>query len=96
MLGVSLRLMSRDPEEQSAHRGIILGSTIFSFITTMAETITTFKPCIIVHGGAGNISISRREQVLCAVKEAVKIGYCVLLEVRLTARLLYPEAVSSF
>ena len=48
----------------------------------MAETSIPFKPCIIVHGGAGNIPISRREQVLCAVKEAVKIGYHVLLEVR--------------
>jgi len=46
----------------------------------MAETRTPFKPCIIVHGGAGNISTSRREQVLCAVTEAVKIGYGVLLE----------------
>ena len=50
----------------------------------MAETSTPFKPCIIVHGGAGNISISRRGQVLCAVKEAVKIGNRVLLEVRFT------------
>lgn len=58
----------------------------------MPETRTPFKPCIIVHGGAGNISTSRREQVLCAVTEAVKIGYGVLLEVRFTR--LYPEAVS--
>ena len=58
----------------------------------MAETSVPFTPCIIVHGGAGNIPISRRDQVLCAIREAVKIGYRVLLEVRFTW--FCPEAVA--
>ena len=45
------------------------------------------KPCIIVHGGAGTISSARRISSLSAVKEAVKAGYNVLLEVRSSLQL---------
>lgn len=45
---------------------------------------TSVKPCIIVHGGAGTILSARRISSLSAVKEAVKAGYNVLLEVRNT------------
>jgi len=44
----------------------------------MAETNLPFKPCIIVHGGAGTIPSWRRKSALCAVKEAVKTGYQML------------------
>ena len=47
-----------------------------------AQRKPSFKPCIIVHGGAGTISSARRISSLSAVKEAVKAGYNVLLEVR--------------
>ena len=87
VLGVSLRVMSRGPEERrSRFRVSAVGfsdtDVDTNFLVTMAETNIPFKPCIIVHGGAGNIPIPRREPVLCAVTEAVKIGYRVLLEVR--------------
>ena len=93
---VSLRVMSRGRQERTYQRGSGFGFKIRNFlIITMAETSKPLKPCIIVHGGAGNIPIARREQVLCAVKEAVKIGYRVLQEVRFTRLTrLYPEAVS--
>ena len=48
----------------------------------MAETNLPFKPCIIVHGGAGTIPSWRRKSALCAVKEAVKTGYQMLTMVR--------------
>lgn len=49
----------------------------------MTETSLPFKPCIIVHGGAGSVPMSKRKPALCAVKEAARIGYHVLLEVRI-------------
>ena len=47
----------------------------------MAESHLSFKPCIIVHGGAGTIPLSRRNLALCAVKEAALAGHKVLQEV---------------
>ena len=52
-----------------------------------AQRKPSFKPCIIVHGGAGTISSARRISSLSAVKEAVKAGYNVLLEVRSSLQL---------
>lgn len=71
--------MSQGPEEQSGPAESI---EIRNFLVTMAETNIPFKPCIIVHGGAGNVPMSKRKPALCAVKEAARIGYHVLLEVR--------------
>ena len=51
----------------------------------MAESNLSFKPCIIVHGGAGTIPLLRRNSALCAVKEAALAGYKVLQEVSLLA-----------
>ena len=48
----------------------------------MDERNRPFKPCIIVHGGAGSVPLQRRKPAVCAVKEAVKTGYQVLLQVR--------------
>ena len=49
----------------------------------MTETKSPPKHCIIVHGGAGDVPLSGRDKGLCAVKEAVQIGYEALSEVNL-------------
>lgn len=46
----------------------------------MDDISLPFNPCIIVHGGAGNVPFSCRSSSLCAVKEAVRTGYQVLLK----------------
>lgn len=48
----------------------------------MTETKSPPKLCIIVHGGAGDVPLSDRDKCLCAVKEAVQIGYEALSEGR--------------
>lgn len=50
------------------------------FPATVSHSDETSRPCIIVHGGAGEIPIPRRTSCLSAVKEAAKIGYLMLLE----------------
>ena len=64
-----------------------LRSSEFGKAEMTAQRKPSFKPCIIVHGGAGTISSARRISSLSAVKEAVKAGYNVLLEVRSSLQL---------
>ena len=60
-----------------------------------AQRKRSFKPCIIVHGGAGTISSVRRISSLSVVKEAVKAGYNVLLEVSSSFKTAYQRIMTS-
>ena len=55
--------------------------SISKFPMTMSHSDETSRPCIIVHGGAGEIQIQHRTPCLSAVKVAARIGYLTLLEV---------------
>ena len=89
---VDLNKIVRHLEKQSvlvprSSRPMKLRSSEFGKAEMTAQRKPSFKPCIIVHGGAGTISSARRISSLSAVKEAVKAGYHVLLEVRSSLQL---------
>ena len=69
--------------------------SISKFPVTMSHSDETFRPCIIVHGGAGEIQIQRITPCLSAVKEAARIGYLTLLEVSRPENLLAMRATDS-